>query len=113
MPDEALGVEVDRQPRHRLQLVQGAPGVGERTAAQLRHLDPARGGEGRGHERHLVADATSRVLVHLDPGDRAEVEHLATGDHCLGERERLGGGHAPDADSHQPGGNLVVRDLAP
>ena len=112
LPDEALGLQVDRQPGNRLQLVQGPTGVGERPAAQLRHLDPACSGERCRDQRHLIADTARRMFVDLDPRDRAEVEHLAAGDHRLCERERLGGRHAADADGHQPGSHLVVGDLA-
>ena len=106
------GLEVDGQPRHRLELVERAAGVRQRAAAQLRHLHAARRRERGRDQRHLVADAAGRVLVDLDALDRAEVEHLAAAHHRLRQRERLDAGHAADAHRHQPGGHLVVGDVA-
>ena len=54
----------------RLELVEGAAGVAEAAAGQLRHRDPA-GGDQRGQrQRDLVADAAGRVLVGGRPRQR-------------------------------------------
>jgi len=52
------------------------------------------------------------MLVDLGALDAAEVEHLAARDHGSGQGQRLGAGHATNADSHQPGRHLVVGDVA-
>ena len=85
--------------------------MGQSAAAELGHLDPACGRERRRDQRHLVTDASGRVLVDFDARDRAQVEDLAAFDHRPGQREGLRRGHAADADRHQPGRHLVVGDL--
>src|SRR5216683_743767 len=112
LADEAVGVEIDGEPGHRLQLVQRPPGVRQRTAAELGHLDAARGRQRRADEGDFVADAAGRMLVHLRAWNPAQVEDLPTPHHRLRERESLGAGHSADADGHEPGRHLVVRDIA-
>ena len=41
-----------------------------------------------------------------------KVEHLTAGDHRLGQGEGLGTAHPADANRHEPGGHLIVGDLA-
>ena len=70
-----------RQPRDRLQLVQGPAGVPEAAPGKLGHRRAAACHERSEHQRHLVAHAARGVLVHRGPGETGEVKTLAGRDH--------------------------------
>ena len=96
----------------RLQLVEGATGVAEPPSRQLRHRGSAGGHERRQYERHLVADATGRVLVDRGPRQAGEVHPLPGGDDRGCPPGQLGDREPTKEDRHQEGGDLLVRDRA-
>ena len=87
--------------------------MAEAAAAHLPDRNAAGGDDRADRDRRLVADAAGRVLVDDLAAERgAEVERAAAADHRVGERVRLGGGHAAEVDGHAERGELVVGDLA-
>ena len=101
--------------RDGLELVQGAPGVAEAAAGQLRHGGPAGRDQRREREGDLVADAAGRVLV----GGRAAAERLGRerhphprGDHRVGPAGDLAPVHAVEQHRHRQRRHLLVGDLA-
>ena len=111
--DELVDGELDVEAGDRLELVERPAGVAETPPAHLSHRHAAGGDDRADGDRRLVADAAGRVLVDDLPSERcAEVERAAAPDHRVGERVRLGGGHALEVDGHAERGQLVVGDLA-
>ena len=94
----------------RLELVEGAAGVPETTAGELRDGDPEGGDEGSERERDLVAHTARGVLVRRRLTEPREVQSLAGGDHRPGPPAGLLGGHPVEEDRHRQGGHLLVAD---
>src|SRR5690606_37203757 len=95
-----------------LQLVEGAAGVAEGAAGELRDGGAARRHQGGERKGDLVADAAGGVLVGGGAGESAEVHPLPGGDHRRRPAGDLGAVHAVEDDRHGEGGHLLVGDLA-
>src|ERR1022692_1138707 len=52
------------------------------------------------------------MLVHFRRGEETEVEHFAGVQHSMRERRQFFASHPAQDYRHQPGSNLVVRDVA-
>ena len=98
--------------RDRLELVDGAAGVAEGSASQLRNCDPERGNEGSEDERDLVADTTGRVLVDRRLTQMLKVELGSRGHHRAGQRAQLCSCHAVFHHGAREFGHRRVGDFA-
>ena len=96
-----------------LELVQGAAGVAESAAGQLRHRHPAGGDQGRQRQGDLVADPAGGVLVGGRPGQAGEVQPLAGVDHGLGPAPQLARASARGRRSPWPAPTSAPRRSAP
>ena len=72
----------------------------------------ARGDERREAMETLSPTPPVECLSTLTPGTLDEVEHVARVEHRVGERHGLGVVEAAEEDGHEPGGHLVVGELA-
>ncbi len=60
--------KIDLKTGNRFELVESATGVAEATAADHGHDETTGGGNGRDHERSLVANTASGMFVYLPTG---------------------------------------------
>ena len=97
----------------RLELVEGAAGVPEPAARQLRHGDAAGRHERREREGDLVADAAGGVLVGGRAGRATEKSiRSPRGDHRRRPAGDLAAGHPVEQDRHGQRRHLLVGDDA-
>src|SRR5699024_10722302 len=95
-----------------LELVEGAAGVAEPAAGQLRDGDAVGGDQGREREGDLVPHPAGGVLVGGGPGQGGEVHPLSAVDHRVGPAGDLGPFHAAQEDRHGQGRHLLLGDDA-
>jgi hypothetical protein len=97
-----------------LELVQGAAGVPEAPAGQLRDRGPAGRHQRSQDQAYLVPHAAGRVLVNGGAGEAAEVQAIAGIDHGGGPGPELLGVKPLEVDGHEQGyrvGHLVRSSL--
>src|SRR5918997_1529651 len=104
LPAEAILGEVHGEAGGGIGLVYRASGGAEAAARELGDRGAAGGHDGEGGQAHLVPDAAGGVLVYA-AGERVGLAALG---HAARQGERLRVRHAPDQDSHQERGHLVV-----
>src|SRR5207247_3356788 len=56
-------------------------------------------------------NASGAVLVDFLPRDRGQIQNLPRVSHFARERKRLIGAHAVQINGHEPGSDLIVRNL--
>ena len=104
---QALGVEIDPEPRDRLQLVERAAGMAEPAPRDHRHVDAAGRQRGREDEAHAVAHAAGGVLVEHRAVE-IPAQHVAAVAHRERQRRARGLGQRHAADAHGEGAGLRV-----
>ena len=110
-PDLLVG-ELGPPAGNGLQLVEGAACVAEAPARQLRDGRAAGCHERSQDERHLVADATRRVLVDGRARKSLEVHPVSGADDRARPPRELGDREPAPEDGHEQRGDLLVGDRA-
>ncbi len=75
--EDLLLLQVGSVAGDALQLVEGAAGVAQGAAGDHGHVEPGCGSDGGHQEGGFVAHSTGGVLIHLGPGQAAEVQDPA------------------------------------
>ena len=96
----------------RLELVEGAAGVAEAAAGELRHRDAEDGDEGASGRVILSPTPPVECLSAVGRESDGEVHPLAAGDHRRGPGRDLAAGHPVEQHRHREGAHLLVGDDA-